>query len=189
MSGILLVAATERELCGHQGLVCGVGPVEAAAATARALALDRPHCVLHIGVAGGRGLPPGSLVVGSEATYADLRAAIPVVDSALPDRVLLERVTAALPDALPLPITTSAAVSGPRDDRAGGIAVEAMEGFGVLRACALAGVPAIEVRAISNELGEADRSRWDVAAALRALDVVLPTLLSVLAGAAGAPRR
>ena len=27
---ILLVAATELELCGHPGLVCGVGPVEAA---------------------------------------------------------------------------------------------------------------------------------------------------------------
>ncbi|MBA2742462.1 MAG: 5'-methylthioadenosine/S-adenosylhomocysteine nucleosidase, partial [Actinobacteria bacterium] len=53
---VLLVAATERELCGRDGLVCGVGPVEAAAATARALALDRPEAVLHVGVAGVRGI-------------------------------------------------------------------------------------------------------------------------------------
>ena len=39
MLDVLLVAATERELDGRDGLVCGVGPVEAAAATARALAL------------------------------------------------------------------------------------------------------------------------------------------------------
>ena len=38
MAGILLVAATERELGGRDGLSCGIGPVEAAAATARALA-------------------------------------------------------------------------------------------------------------------------------------------------------
>jgi len=35
-----------------------------------------------------------------------------------------------------------------------------MEGFGVLRACMLAGVPAVELRAISNDVGEADRAKW-----------------------------
>ena len=50
--------------------------------------------------------------------------------------------------------------------------VEAMEGFGVLRAAALAGVAAVEVRAISNALGEEDRSRWDVAGALRRASVL-----------------
>ena len=49
---VLLVAATEPELCGRAGLACGIGPVEAAAATARALALDRPDALLHVGVAG-----------------------------------------------------------------------------------------------------------------------------------------
>jgi nucleoside phosphorylase len=38
--------------------------------------------------------------------------------------------------------------------------VEAMEGFGVLRACALAGVPAVELRVISNSPDEPDRSKW-----------------------------
>ena len=33
----------------------------------------------------------------------------------------------------------------------------------MLRAAALAGVPAVEVRAISNEIGEPDRSRWQIA--------------------------
>ena len=76
-SDILIVAATERELGGHDGLVCGIGPVEAAAATARALALRRPAAVLHVGIAGGRGLDPLAVVVGAEAVYGDLAAGSP----------------------------------------------------------------------------------------------------------------
>jgi nucleoside phosphorylase len=49
-----------------------------------------------------------------------------------------------------------------------------MEGFGVLRAAERAGVPAVEVRVVSNEIGEEDRSRWQVDAALDALEEVLP---------------
>jgi futalosine hydrolase len=58
-----------------------------------------------------------------------------------------------------------------------------MEGFGVLRAALLAGAAAVEVRAISNEIGEDDRARWDVAGALAALHAVLPQLLVAVAGA------
>ena len=60
-----------------------------------------------------------------------------------------------------------------------GFDVEAMEGFGVLRACDLAGVPAVELRAISNSPDEGDRTHWRfddafaaLAAALDRLDVV-----------------
>jgi futalosine hydrolase len=58
-----------------------------------------------------------------------------------------------------------------------------MEGFGVLRAAALAGVPAVEVRAISNLVAEADRGRWRVTDALDALRAALPRLLEEVAGA------
>ncbi|MDW8338422.1 MAG: futalosine hydrolase, partial [Thermoleophilia bacterium] len=58
--------------------------------------------------------------------------------------------------------------------------VEAMEGFAVLRACALAGVPAVEVRAISNAIGEEDRSRWEVGRALAVLADALARLLAAL---------
>jgi len=61
-----------------------------------------------------------------------------------------------------------------------GSLVEAMEGFGVLRAATLAGVPAVEVRAVSNEIGEDDRSRWDVDGALAVLERSVPLLLDVL---------
>ncbi len=173
---MLLVAATDIELCDRPGLVCGVGPVEAAAATARALALDRPDAVLHVGIAGARGITPGGIVIGSESIYCDISAEIPVVDRLEPDAALLAALRGALPEALSLPIGTSAAVGG-----AGDVRVEGMEGFAVLRACALAGVPAIEVRAISNEITDADRSRWRIGRALEALADALPKMLEAAA--------
>ena len=50
----------------------------------------------------------------------------------------------------------------------------------MLRACELAGVPAVEVRAISNELGEEDRSRWELERGLAALADALPRLLAAV---------
>ncbi|MGH3009587.1 MAG: hypothetical protein ACRDLM_09335 [Gaiellaceae bacterium] len=174
---MLVVAATERELAlldGADTFCCGIGPVEAALRTARRLAEQKPEAVLHVGIAGSRSLPPLSLVLGSEAVYCDVAAEIPVIDRARPDAALLKRCRAALPDAAVVPIGTSAAVGG-----ASGYDVEAMEGFGVLRACELAGVPAVELRVIANSPDEADRSKWRfddafaaLAAALQRLDVV-----------------
>ena len=176
MPDVLLVAATERELGGYDGLVCGIGPVEAAAATARALALRPTQAVLHVGVAGGRRLLPRSLVIGSEAVYCDVAAAVPVVEHVAADASLVAAVLRVIPLAAVVPIGTSAAVGGVPHD----VSVEAMEGFGVLRAAALAGVPAVEVRAIANEVGEADRGRWDIDGAIAALHDVVPGLLAEL---------
>jgi futalosine hydrolase len=176
---VLVVAATARELAGATGartLCCGIGPVEAAASTARALAETRPETLLHVGVAGGRSLEPGTVVLGREAVYCDLEAAVPVVDRASPDRALLERARAALPDAVLLPIGTSARVGSLPPS----LSVEAMEGFGVLRAAALAGVPAVEMRVIANAVGEPDRSRWRLDQAFDVLDGVLGRLVRAL---------
>jgi nucleoside phosphorylase len=176
---ILLIGATDLELCGHPGLICGVGPVEAAATTAAELMVARPDAVLHVGIAGGRGITPGSLAIGSESVYADLSAEIPLVERVVPDAELVAAAREALPYAIALPIATSGAVAQghiPHEFR-----VEGMEGFGVLRACAIAGVPALEVRAISNDLGEPDRSRWRIRRALEVLDEAIPPLLDAIA--------
>ena len=180
MPAVLIVAATRGELCGHDGLVCGVGPVEAAAATARALAGEPVGAVLHVGVAGGRGVAVGSLVVGSASVYDDLSARWPVVERVVPDADLVEAALAALPGAALLPVQTSARVGAPYDGAAAEPVVEGMEGFGVLRAASLAGVRGVEVRAISNELGEEDRARWAVEDALATLGRALPPLLDAI---------
>jgi futalosine hydrolase len=177
--GILLVGATDLELSGHPGLICGIGPVEAAATTAAHLAVSRPAAVLHVGVAGGRGITPGSLAIGTEAVYTDLSAMVPVVERVEADPALLAAARLAMPGAIALPIATSAAVA--QGLAAHDLRVEGMEGFGVLRACALAGVPAVEARAISNDLGEGDRSRWMIKRALETLEDSIPPLLDAIA--------
>jgi nucleoside phosphorylase len=58
-----------------------------------------------------------------------------------------------------------------------------MEGFGVLRAAALAGVPAVELRAVSNPVDEPDRGKWRVEDALNALRDALPPLFEEIARA------
>jgi nucleoside phosphorylase len=179
MADVLLVAATDIELCEREGLVCGVGPVDAAAATARHLATKPPSAVVHIGIAGGRGITPGGLVIGSESVYVDLAAEIPVVDRLAPDPDLLAKVREAAPNALVLPIGTTGGVGGVA--AATDLRVEAMEGFAVLRACALAGVPAVEIRAISNELADNDRSRWRIGRAVESLAEALPGVLEAAA--------
>jgi futalosine hydrolase len=175
---ILVVAATDRELAGAEGaetLACGVGPVEGAVATARALAARRPDVLLHVGIAGARGFASPQLVIGSESVYEDAAEGGWVPTRVTPDPELVEAARRALPDARVLPIGTSARVGG-----TSACEVEAMEGFAVLRAAEVAGVAAVEVRSISNEIDEPDRARWRFDDALAALDAALPRLLAEL---------
>ena len=51
----------------------------------------------------------------------------------------------------------------------------------MLRAAQLAGVPAIEIRAIANEIEEADRARWRFEEAFAALAAATPRLVRELA--------
>jgi futalosine hydrolase len=175
---ILLVAATERELVripGTRGLTCGLGPVEAALATAAALAEQDAAAVVHVGIAGARqgaGIPLLSVVIGSESIYSDHHLRSHPSPVALPDAALLAAARRALPAALVRPIATSGAVGGGRDAE-----IEAMEGYGVLRAAELAGVPAVEIRVISNEIEEQDRARWRFTEAFATLHAVLPKLV------------
>ena len=177
---ILVVAATEAELVGApvETLVCGVGPVDAAARTAVRLARARPDGLLHVGLAGSRGFTGVAVVVGSEAVYCDADDPRWVEQRVAPDPRLLAAVRCAFPDARVEPIGTSARVGGSK-----GCAVEAMEGFAVLRAAALAGVPAIEVRVLANEVAEPDRARWRLLEARETLAKALPALVEAATGA------
>jgi futalosine hydrolase len=179
---LLVVAATVRELASVRGaetFCCGVGPVDAALATAQRLTAGDVSSVLHIGLAGARTLEPLTLVLGSEAVYCDVidpSSTFPRVERVAPDAGLLVAARAALPEARVEPIGTSGRLGG-------GVAccnVEAMEGFGVLRAAELAHVPAVELRAISNVVGEADRAKWRFAEAFALLSEAVASVVPVL---------
>jgi len=182
-SRILVVAATDRELApadGWRTLCCGVGPVDAAARTGGALAAMRPAAVLHIGIAGARraaGLAAGAVVIGTKSQYSDLAIPADFAPRALePAAALLAAARRVLPAAPALVIGTSARVGGSSD-----CLVEAMEGFAVLRAAQLAGIPAIEIRVISNEIEEPDRTRWHFAEAFAEVHAVTPRLVEEFA--------
>jgi futalosine hydrolase len=179
---ILVVAATQEELRGAEGgstLVCGVGPVEAAARTAAELhALARLKGVLNVGIAGGRTFDEPAAVIGSEAVYCDADDPRWIELRTPADVQLVEAARRALPHARVEPIGTSARVGGST-----GCEVEAMEGYAVLRAAAIAGVPAVEVRVLANAIGEPDRSQWRFDEAKALLSSLLPGLVRELARA------
>ena len=64
-----------------------------------------------------------------------------------------------------------------------GCEFEAMEGYAVLRAAALAGVRAVEVRVLANAIDEPDRALWRFAEAKVALAAALPRLIVEVARA------
>jgi futalosine hydrolase len=178
---ILVVGAIGQELAGARDrarlLVCGIGPVEAAIATAKEIVKERPRAVINVGLAGARhgsGIDVLDVVVGTEAVYCDLFPRFSP-NRLEPDPDLLEAARSALPEARFLPVGTTASVGGSSK-----VEVEAMEGFSVLRAAQLAAIPALELRVISNEVEEPSRSSWRIDDGLFALTAATRRLLDVL---------
>jgi futalosine hydrolase len=117
------------------------------------------------------------VIVGERACYTDL--VVPAEwgpKEVAPNGGLLEAVQCCLPEARTLPIATTARVGGSH-----GCDVEGMEGFAVLRAAARAGIPAVEVRVISNDIEEEDRGRWHFAEAFAAVHRLTPQLVEAIA--------
>ena len=178
---ILVVGAIGQELAGGRDrarlLACGVGPVEAAIATAKEIIKERPRAVINVGLAGARrgsGIGVLDVVVGTEAVYCDLFPRFSP-NRLRPDPALLEAARSALPEARFLPIGTTASVGGSSE-----VKVEAMEGFSVMRAAQLAAIPALELRVISNEVEEPSRASWRVDDGLFELAGVTRRLLEAL---------
>ncbi|PTA66497.1 futalosine hydrolase [Deinococcus arcticus] len=193
---------------GVRVVVSGVGPVAAALATAGALAQGPADLVISAGIGGaypGSGLVPGDLAVSSVIVQADLGAwdgaAFVPLDtlglSVCPDRgqgaqfVVWDRAAqvaqaagARFGPALTLcSVTGSAPGAQALAERVPGALCEGMEGAGAAHAALLAGVPALEVRGISNPVGPRDRAAWQLGPALAAAHRGVEAALRVLAGA------
>ncbi len=196
---ILLVCAVSAELewlgsrAGVETLVTGVGPVDAAARVGRALSERSYEVVINVGIAGAmRGVAAvgAGVVVGEELMEINLetgeRLALPsgnvVVDRVPADHQLSDAIIALgfpLVRGITVPrVTTTDATAKRLHER--GAEIETMEGFAVLRAAQLAGVPALELRGISNIVGDRASSEWDFEAGLRGLRMVLNATLDVL---------
>ncbi|MFJ9259678.1 futalosine hydrolase [Streptomyces bacillaris] len=188
-------------------LAGGVGPAAAAAATAFALASASPAAapspyglVVSAGIGGGfaPAAPLGSLVVASAVVAADLGAETPEGfapvtalgfgrDRFTPPPALVREVASAT-GAAAGPVLTVSTVTGTAERAAAlraahpGALAEAMEGFGVAEAAERAGVPVLELRAVSNAVGPRDRAAWRIGDALAALTEAFGKTAPVLEG-------
>jgi futalosine hydrolase len=196
---ILLVCAVAQELdwlgprAGVETLVAGIGPVDAAARVARALAAQKYDMVVNAGIAGafeGVAHVGDGVVVGEELFEVQQENGAPlalppgnlVADRVPSDSQLIEAITA-----LGFPLVRGITVSQVTATeataahlRARGAEIESMEGFAVLRAAQLAGVPAIEVRGISNIVGERSKGEWNFDAGIGGLRRILNATLDLL---------
>jgi futalosine hydrolase len=200
---ILVLCAVMPELeyvkrrAGVEIVATGIGPVEAAIATTAALAQRTYDAVVNAGIGGvfrGRGRVGEAFLVMDEA-FADfgLEGAAPLalpggamlVERQGADASLLGRCSK-LPlrrgNGLTVATVTTTDATAQRLWARYGADVESMEGFSVLRAAAVAQVPALEVRGISNYVGDRKQAEWDFAAGARAaataLDAVLERLVA-----------
>jgi futalosine hydrolase len=196
---ILIACAVGKELAFFNSvphvemLVTGVGPVEAAASVSRALAQGPYELVISAGIAGaieGAAEIGEGVVVSEEIFQLDLENGTPislpdaarVVDRASSDLSLVDRLVELGFRSVPgITVSRVTATDGTAGRLAAlGVGIESMEGFAILRAAEIAGVPAIEVRGISNIVCDRARSRWNFDAGVAGAEKVLNALLSLV---------
>ena len=203
---IVVATALEAErlpnLSHARVVVSGIGAVNAALATQAALLESAPHLILSAGIGGAYSWGAaaiGDVVVSSELIYAGLGAedgerllgleelGFPLLET--PERVY--NTLAAAPQAREFAgragahfgaiLTLETVTGSPRSLERLRLAhpealCEAMEGAGVAHAAVLHGIPALEIRGISNMvLDRRDRDSWRIGAALTALHTALET--------------
>lgn len=184
-------------------MLAGVGPVSAAAHTAKLLATEKYELVISTGIGGGfRGKAEiGTLVVSNLIAAADLGVETlegfrrledlgfgttqVQIELSLAARVV-EALQSAKLDVVTGPIITAATATGTAESaeerarRVLGAAAEGMEGYGVAFAAQIFDIPVLEIRAISNGVGPRDRSAWRIHEAFDVLEKAYSILGEIL---------
>jgi len=181
-----IVCAAALESGGLADAIVGVGKAAAAMHTTQQLLARRPGWVLLIGVCGayaGSGLAVGELCLVGEDRLADEGVALvgggflALAELGLGDAgpFAADPVrTAEAARRLGAPVVRGATVSScsGSDELAialagrSGAQVETMEGAAVLQVCSELGVPAVQLRCVSNRCGERARGGWDLKGAV-----------------------
>ncbi len=196
---ILVVSAVAAELAflsdraGVTALAGGVGPVEAACTVTAALCRNRYRLVVNVGLAGAfddAAAIGDGVVVAEDRIELALESGMPlrlpdgerVVESARSDADLTQQLHArgfAALRGVTVCRVTASEVTARRIAAQHGAQVESMEGFAALRAAERAGVPAIELRGISNRCGPREASGWNFSAGMRGLQRIAEALFEV----------
>ncbi|MEI6947838.1 futalosine hydrolase [Paraflavisolibacter sp. H34] len=179
-------------------LVTGVGLTAAAYALTKRLCADRPRLVVQAGIAGSLddGLEPGDTVVVERESIGDLgvfeggsfRSLFglglvalnepPWTEGKLCNDPLLLRTTG-LPmvDGVSINEITTHPERILHYKTASGASVESMEGAALHYVCLMEKVPFLQIRTVSNFVGERDKSKWQLQQALANLNRHLELLL------------
>jgi len=178
----------------------------AAALASRPAPAAPPRLVLQVGIGGaypGSGLSLGAAAIaasefdldlgvgsgeewrGLEALGFPLLAGGPPIYNLIPVSLEPSRRAAAAAAAALVPFATSDRVTaGPREAgriaRRHGVAVESMEGAATAQVCLALGLPFVEIRGISNAVGQRDKAAWDVPGAVTAACLAAAAALAVL---------
>jgi futalosine hydrolase len=192
---LVVCVATELEgalLRAHLPVLCtGVGAVNAAYTLTRFLEREGAEAVIVCGVGGaypGAGLDLGTVVCAETECYGDLGAASPTGFLNM-EALGFPLISAPHPiyDVIPLQLHPAAhrvpfvTVNTCTGDYAAAVAlatrtggcVENMEGAAVVHVATLFGIPAGEIRGISNTVGNRDRATWRVQQAATAAQEAL----------------
>lgn len=186
----------------------GIGKVNTAAGLALALHYTRASAVIQFGIGGafpGSALGLGDVAVASSETHLDsgvrdrdgwqdmkaLGFALLEKDelyyNVFPTDPELSAKLARATGAVTASFGTSETVTG-RVNAASElfkrhhVLIESMEGAAAVQVCTALGVPFAEIRAVSNPVGERDKSHWNIPLAIQNVDQAILTYMAAIKG-------
>ncbi|THB70512.1 MAG: futalosine hydrolase [Desulfobulbaceae bacterium] len=204
-----LLSRYQEKLCSH---ICGVGPVEAAATTALALASrsDKPDGIINFGIAGAYHRdPPAESIELLELCLAEKEclgdfgicygeriepfetisfAADHIMD--LQNTLLAQAQTILSDHGQSFKRGTFVTVNGASSTQQRGqhlqqrfdAICENMEGAALARVCKFLAIPLLEMRVVSNMVEDRDKSRWKIEEAVDRMGVVGTTVINSFLG-------
>jgi len=186
-------------------LLTGIGTTSISYRLTKLLSADRFDLAVNIGIAGSFSdeFPIGSVAVIEKEFFGDLgfetftgfqtlfdykildADTFPFKSGALHAPEMIPEIEAVLSEYKRATAVTVQTVSGSPEKRSRlehdfKPQIESMEGAAFFYICALEGIPFIEIRSVSNEVGERDRAKWDIPLALNELKEACAKLLKTL---------
>lgn len=188
----------QRKDCSVHVLITGVGLVNTTYVLSKYFSKLKPELIIQAGIAGSLHPfhPPGSVVLVKEEIIGDLGVeennmfkdvfdlrlaenVFPYTSKALPNphRHLLEKLKLKQVKAVSVnEITTRAARTQQLIEKYG-VMIESMEGAALHYVCLQEAIPFLQLRAVSNFIGERDKSKWAMKEAVDNLNRELINLI------------
>ena len=169
--------------------ICGIGAVSCAAITARIITSQHPEIIILAGIAGayrGSGLQIGNTVIVEKENIADMGAMrkegfipLPIDGKDTANNCYI--CDTSIPDIFLKIISNTVNVAGTPylDPEVASAQIENMEGAAFFAVCRALGTPFIEIRTISNFVGDG-KDKWDIPLAANNLAVSLRELCETL---------